>query len=312
MADNDMYPEYILSKIREYLPDLTEDDEIRLTEREGSDGELATFIEISKPGFASFSTQLTRLNPPIESEQDADNLMREFAHNYETWYEEVTVWGKDFQDYETIRPYLRTRLCDPDVKRDFLDDKPWTPVGRLAMYYAIQLESGDPESPILAITHELLSQWDGITHEQLHRDAVEAASSAHPASLFDINDPVAQDTPLGEIIPASRNLLSRDVLTNPSIEGAYVLTNSIDYCGASVIGWDGVLEKVGQLLRQDFYVVPACVDRVMIMSMAYTKRHMQEYLDDMNCRRDPEDVLSDKLHKYSWRTKKLDCITRRR
>ncbi len=63
----------------------------------------------------------------------------------------------------------------------------------------------------------------------------------------------------------AENLLEEDSLLQAGELPIFVLTNRDKSEGAGVMVQDGVLEKVGELLGADYYVLPSSIHEVLIL-----------------------------------------------
>ena len=88
----------------------------------------------------------------------------------------------------------------------------------------------------------------------------------------------------------------------------YVLTNSLRNYGAACLFYPHVLEMVGEMLKEDYYVLPSSVHEVIIVpeSKALDADEMSEMVVEINeTQVEPEEVLSDHAYFYQRDSKKL-------
>jgi len=79
-----------------------------------------------------------------------------------------------------------------------------------------------------------------------------------------------------------------------------VLSNTQEYYGASCILYPGVLEKIRNELKQDFYIIPSSVNEVIIVPSSHTdSMHLRDMLEDVNRTIvPPDEILSDNIYRY--------------
>ena len=101
----------------------------------------------------------------------------------------------------------------------------------------------------------MLNLW-GITPEQLHHDAVTAENARNPVCFYTMDDVMS------ELMLSAKptNLFSQQEPAETGTAPMYVLTNQSKLDGAGALARDGVLDKIGELLGSDFYVLPSSVN----------------------------------------------------
>ena len=92
---------------------------------------------------------------------------------------------------------------------------------------------------------------------------------------------------------------------------AFVLTNQYGFYGASVILYDGLLERIGRIWRDDVLVIPSSINEVMIVPSCGSTKTIQEWreiVQEMNQEEvQKETALSDSVYFYDHKEGKL-CI----
>ena len=92
---------------------------------------------------------------------------------------------------------------------------------------------------------------------------------------------------------------------------AFVLTNQYGFYGASVILYDGLLERIAWAWRDDVLVIPSSINEVMILPACGSTKSIQQWREivkEMN-QEEPENemALSDSVYFYDHKEGKL-CI----
>ena len=149
----------------------------------------------------------------------------------------------------------------------------------------------------------MIQMW-GITKEQLHKDAVQAANARSPVCLYDMEEVMAES--IFSVKP--ENLFNREEPLDIGMIPIYILTNQEKLNGASVSVQDGVLEKVAELLGTNFYVLPSSIHELLILpdngSMQLSE--LEAMVREVNATQvAPEDRLSDKVQYYDCEAKLL-------
>ncbi|MBD5549879.1 MAG: hypothetical protein HDQ96_01700 [Lachnospiraceae bacterium] len=293
-------PEYARRHIKEYLPPDYRDADVTLEKIRQNNDRLLTGLAVHKEG--SGLTPMVYLEPYMEEMRAGRrraSIMRELAGILAEDGREAILRKTMREDYDKARPWLAVRLYDPDKYREYLKDKPSMPCGELAAICKVRAREkgrGIREAPV---TYGIMEAW-GITKEQLHKDAAVAESTRNPACLYRMGDML-----FGEECP---NLLEG---TAPlAMEGipAYILTNHDMQGGAGTLAWDGILEKVGDLLGADFYVLPSSANEAMILpdDGRMAPEEMEQMVRDVNMERvAPQLRLSEKVQHYDRASKTL-------
>lgn len=181
--------------------------------------------------------------------------------------------------------------------------KPFTPCGDLAAHYRLQLMEGSEGTASAVITDGMLETW-GITKEQLHQDAVAAESVRNPVRFYSMEDV------MNEFMAPVRaeNLFDRDGPLDMGPMPLYVLTNASKVNGSGVLAHEGVLEKIGDLMGQDYFVLPSSVHEVLIMpgNGEMQTKELENMVREINATQvAPDEVLSDKVQYYDREAKNL-------
>lgn len=248
--------EYIRDHIREYLPPGWRDADITLEKIRQNSGRLLTGLTAHKEG--SGLIPMVYLEPymgEMRAGRRLASVMRELAGILAEDGREAVPGRVLREDYGKAKPWLAIRLCDPEKNREYLKDKPFLPCGELAAVYKIRVREKDRGIREAPVTYGIMDAW-GITGEQLHKDAAMAERARSPACLYRLADVMSPSE--------HRNLFEGTKVLAGEEMPVYILTNRDLDGGAGVLAWDGILEKVGDLLGTDFYVLPSSVNEVII------------------------------------------------
>ena len=294
--------EYIKNHIKEYLPLEYQDASVVLEEVTKNNDRVLTGLIVRRDGETTAPTvYLEPYAEQIDNGRPLDSVMREIA-KIQTDYHIPAFDFSSLGDYEKVKPLLAIRLYDPEKNQDYLKDKPHTPCGDLAAAYRIQVSKDNDGVASAVVTDSMLQIW-GIGVEQLHKDALAAESSRETVCLHSMDDVMNQLIFSGEC----PNLLNDDEISNTGL-GIYVLTNQSKLNGAGVLAQDNVLERIGDLLGSDFYVLPSSIHEVLIVpdNGAVNLKELETMVKEVNATQvAPEDLLSDKVQYYDRETKTL-------
>lgn len=311
---NDEFIRYAKAHIRDYLPPGLEEAQVRITKIVKPNDEKYTGMSLMKPG--------NDVGPQIPLEQfaqqqrqgrDLDDLMIEIAETI-TRFKPPKMEGQaedgtfDLANFDFVSQFLTTKLCDPATSAEYLADKPWTPVGDWGLLYRLKLLVGGGSTGSAPITYEMFELWD-IDVPTLHRTAVDNESSKDPAWMSGMDTVIAGKAGKGFNLLDGRKL-------NPGSRDMFVLSNKSHFNGACVVGWEGVLDRVADVLGRDFYILPTSIHEVMLRP-AFSNVYPQDLEASLQAgNRNPnvvhqEDILSDRIQYYDRRKHQLRKPERR-
>lgn len=301
---NQEFAEYIKSHIREYLPEDYQDANVTLEEiTKGNDRTLTGLMIRNDGETIAPSIYLEPYEAQFEKGRPLDSIMREIAQIKMDNSIDLPFNAEGIKDYETVKPLLHIRLCDPERNQEYLKGKPYTPCGDLVATYCVQVMESDNGVASAAVTNELLKIW-GITRDQLHQDTVMAENARNPVRFYSMEDVMS------EIMFSTEptNLFDRSEPVDTELTPMYVLTNKSKINGAGMLALDGVLDKIGKLVGSDFYVLPSSIHEVLIVPDNGQMRasELEDMVKSINASEvAPKDLLSDKVQFYDREAKTL-------
>ena len=207
-------------------------------------------------------------------------------------------------DYEGVKDHLVLQMRDGQ-NQDYLQNKVWQPCGSLAAVVNVNIDSEEP--PVTAaITQGMAHGW-GVAPDTIFQDAMAAMRRSHPPVLSDIRE-ILWEIASGQ---PGRNFLEGDI---PAMEESQeppmlILTDEQKYLGASYVTDPVILERIGQIFRSNYYVLPSSVHEAICVpvsigtpeevgGMVY-EVNRQEYIVRAN------EVLSDRVQIYDRQEKTL-------
>ncbi|MBD5559324.1 MAG: hypothetical protein HDQ87_03040 [Clostridia bacterium] len=229
---------------------------------------------------------------------------------FDVWNEEPEcepdAEAEDCCSFSSVRNLLTTSLCDRERNAAFLRGKPWRPLGSWALFYALGFDLQGSRYVLVPVSDAMMRDWD-VDADQLHQEAVANARLLSPAWLER-----ADSGPREKEIPRC-NLLEAG-LPGGTAAGPFRLSNRSGTNGASVIGWEGILEKTSEVLGGDFVIVPFSVHEVLVLPAADEELDLNVWRSGLHLFNaspqvmPPEDVLSDNLQLYEQATGLLRAV----
>lgn len=292
--------EYIRNHIKEFLPPEYQDADVIVKPVVKNNDRILTGLTILKDG--SNIAPTVYLEPyweEIEKGRLLSSVLEEIAQIQQGENNKELFDLSAVKDYEKAKPKLFIRMCDPEKNTEYLKDKPYTACGELAASYRIEILKEGEMNGSAAITNGILRSW-GITKEQLHQDAVQAEKERKPACLYRMDDILFS--------AQAENLLKEDAPLQKGGLPVFVLTNQEKMDGAGAMVQDGILEKVGELLGTDYYVLPSSIHEVLILpdDGEMDVKELESMVRDVNAAEvAPHELLSDKVQYYDRASRTL-------
>lgn len=199
------------------------------------------------------------------------------------------------QNYEELKGKFACKLIHREKNEKLLNDIPYVPWMDLAIVVFVLLEVSPYGTATVLVRKEHLEIW-GLTEAQLFDEAK-------------INTPILlpyQFCPmrklLQEICPYAVDEGEEEE------ESLYVLSNKLRSFGAASMLYDGILEKVGQKLGENYYILPSSIHEVIVVpeSKSPVKQDLEEMVREINeTQVEEEEVLSDRVYYFSRKENRL-------
>ena len=161
-------------------------------------------------------------------------------------------------DYSRTKENLFIRVCDAGRNGELLKNIPHTRIDDLAVTYHIlrSIDAGGMSS--MTVTSQMMADL-GITKEQLHQDAIENSPRLFPPMienigtmlrLFEMKAAGLEEEDISEI----RKTMDQDMQI-PML----VVTNREQINGASALFYPGILDQVGEMMGEGYFILPSSV-----------------------------------------------------
>ena len=137
----------------------------------------------------------------------------------------------------------------------------------------------------MMICRDQLARW-GVTREEVYRQACENTWRLLPVDF------------------RSMGAVMEDALFLPSLDEVlklYVLTNRWKNYGAAAVLYEGQLQAVGEMVGENFFVIPSSVHEMLILpeSRVPKREELDEMIKEINeIAVAPEEVLGDRAYYY--------------
>ena len=208
-----------------------------------------------------------------------------------------------FTNYEVAKEHLFIRVSDAERNGEILTGLPHRRVENLAITYHIVAEIGEEGIGSTPVTNRMLNGF-GITEEQLHQDALDNSPKIFPAKV---------ETMSSMMDKMMREDMRRAGMTEEEIDLYFenmglndpnpltVVTNEHQTNGAAVLFYPGQMEKLGETVNGDFFILPSSTHEVLILpdDGGMTYQELKAMVMEINSTQvSPEDRLADEVYHY--------------
>lgn len=199
------------------------------------------------------------------------------------------------KDFETIQSKFVFKLIHAQKNEALLRTLPHIPYRDLAIIFYILFDVDETGTATIPITHELLELWQ-TTQEKVYQIAKKNIANLLPATFKPMR------VVIEELTGASY------VFDDEDGEIMFVLTNSIRNFGAACILYSGILDQIGGLFGENFYLLPSSIHEVILIpeSKSPPLDVLNEMVVEINeTQLSVEEVLSDHAYYYDCAKQQL-------
>lgn len=199
------------------------------------------------------------------------------------------------KNFESMRSKIVFKLIHASKNETLLKNMPYIAYLDFAIVFYILFEVDESGTATIPITYELIQLWD-VSLDDIQQNAFRNAQTLLPATFKPMQ--IVIDELMG-------TNYSEDALTEDLM---YVLTNSLRSFGAACILYDDMLEKIGENIEENYYLLPSSIHEMIIVpeSNSPSRAHLNEMITEVNQTMvDEEDFLSDRVYYYDCETKTL-------
>lgn len=199
------------------------------------------------------------------------------------------------QNYKELKGKFACKLIHRGKNEKLLNDIPYVPWMDLAIVVFVLLEVSPYGTATALVRKEHLEIW-GLTEAQLFDEAKKNTPILLPYQFCPMRKL------LREICPYAVDEGEEEE------ESLYVLSNKLRSFGAASMLYDGILEKVGQKLGENYYILPSSIHEVIVVpeSKSPVKQDLEEMVREINeTQVEEEEVLSDRVYYFSRKENRL-------
>lgn len=213
-------------------------------------------------------------------------------------------WNTDgIEHYDAIQDKIVFKLIHTEKNRTLLREIPHMELLDLSIVFYALLDVNSQGTATMTVNNEHLRCWN-VTKEELLTLARRNVKKLLPAELFTMQQAV--DEVLLSSPGEKKNLLKGSL--DDRDDFMYVLSNPIRSFGAACIAYPEVLDMAGQVLGEDYYVLPSSVHEVVLVpeSKGMDPDEMNAMVMEINeTQVADEEILSNHAYLYKRDVRKL-------
>lgn len=244
---------YVKENIKSYLPNTFADASVEIREIEKLNGNRLTGITICKPG-CNISPQIY-MDPFYRQYSDGrepDAVLKEIAELH-LEHEKNNLDMEWIRDYEQVKKHVIPKLISEKWNTELLKTTPHKKIEDLAVIYNILLDEKGLEHATIRITNGMLSAWNGVTVEELHKQAISNLPKLLPSKLESMSEVLAgaYGEDINEMMP------EEDFL--------FCLSNAENIGGAAAVLDEKMMQRIAKRFNNKFLIIPSSIHEVLIL-----------------------------------------------
>ena len=232
----------------------------------------------------------------FRSDDDSiDDIADSILHVYHEIRFEHSWQVHTISNFENMKEKIVYKIIHAPQNEVLLQTLPSIAYLDFAIVFYILFEIDEKGTATIPVTEDLLQVWE-TTLDEIHELAKLNTPKLLPAVFKPMR--IVIDELMGN---SCNNLIQSDDIM-------FVLTNSLRSFGAICILYEDVLFHIGNLLRENYYILPSSIHEVIIIpeSQAPCKETLNEMITEINeTQVEIEDVLSDHVYYYNREKKEL-------
>lgn len=298
----EQFVEEVKAEIKHYLPEEYQNADIEIMNHEKLNESYVGLVVRNEGQSIAPTINLNKYYEMyLENEPDFDYVMHSMTDMVQV--EPIHIDMNIFMNYEAAKDHLFIRVSDAERNTEILEGLPHRQIENLAITYHIAAEISGNGIGSAPVTKKMLEMY-GVTEEQLEADALANSPKLFPAKVEAIGD---------MMMNMAREEMRRSGMSEEEIDMMIhemgmdnptpltVVTNDQQMNGAAVIFYPGQMEKLGESVKGDFFILPSSTHEVLILpddgEMTYQELKAM-VVEINNTQVLPEERLADDVYHY--------------
>lgn len=182
--------------------------------------------------------------------ESLEEIISRIREEYEWKIDRVSEYHFNLEKFEYVKDRIVYRLVNYEKNEEILEDCPHLKLYDLALTFRWVAHSDDIGISTALVTNQEMAAW-GISINELLLAARENTPRLFPAQMVDMDEMMHK---AGVPVPVDETAIPM-----------YIMTNSQEVNGASVLLYDDVLQKFAVKKKTDFYILPSSIHEVILV-----------------------------------------------
>ncbi|MCU6747907.1 DUF5688 family protein [Faecalicatena acetigenes] len=272
-----------------------------------NNGKEKSGLLIETPGInISPTIYLEEFYEEFEEGESLEKIAVEIVYFYEKVRCEHSWDPEEIRTYDSVKKKIAFKLINTEKNKELLKLAPHISMLDLSIVFYVLLEITEYGSATMLLYNDHLNRWN-VSVGRIWEDARKNVLTLLPAQFFTMRSILQGDMEKEECIG---NQKGQDLLQHDSLERdcMYVLSNRVRNLGAACILYPKMLERIGGILEEDYYILPSSIHEVVIVpaSKGTHSEEMSKMVKEINGTQVlAEEILSDHAYFYECSKKKL-------
>ena len=178
----------------------------------------------------------------------------------------IQVDLKSILKYEDVKDKLFIRVSSAEANKEVLENVPHQLKEDLAITYHVAVSMDEEGLSSMLIKNDLLKQY-GITAEQLHEDAMKSSPRIMAPEVSSMGAMMEElvEKDLFMMSPEEREMLQESIRESAQMPTFFVVTNQQRIDGAGALFYPEVMDNLGELLGQDYFILPSSIHEMLVL-----------------------------------------------
>ena len=230
-------------------------------------------------------------------------VIHELARSYiDSRERQYFLCPDDLMSFDKVKDKIIFRLISRGRNRHVLECCPCRDFLDLSITYRVLTGKSEGGISSMMITKFMMEEW-GIDEDILYRLAISNSVRHFPPKVESFGDVV---TRLMDSTDAEEDFQWPEGMSDGP--GFYVCTNDCGINGAGVICYPGLLEEFGEMIGEDFYILPSSIHEVLFLP-AHMGMLPQEVISVVGSANKSvvsrEEILSDSVYYFRVKSGKI-------
>jgi len=294
MMEYEVFKGIVAAKFKDYLPEKFAKGKVQITPAYKTnvvkDG-LTVLMEDQK---VTPTVYVDDMYKAFRETQNLEGVLNKTAEMYANAAREGVIDAEQYFDYENVKDDVILKVINTKQNKGMLEKMPHREFMDLSVIYVVDVNVNGEKGSI-RITNNLMEKY-GVTEEELYKTALHNTKIKAPFVTVDMKDTIEEMTDGMEM---DNGLKRGDML---------VLTNLERFCGANIMLYDDMMQKVSERMGGDFYILPSSVhELIAVHDDAAPAEELSDMVRAVNAYCvDEQERLSDQAYHYDAKLHKLE------